>query len=60
MNALGSDPLITQVAKMEGATDGALNPEWVEWLQGFPIGWTDLKPLETHKCPSAPPQPGEF
>lgn len=20
---------------------GALNPEWVEWLQGFPIGWTD-------------------
>lgn len=21
---------------------GALNPEWVEWLMGFPIGWTDL------------------
>lgn len=20
---------------------GKLNPEWVEWLQGFPIGWTD-------------------
>lgn len=20
---------------------GALNPEWVEWLMGFPIGWTD-------------------
>jgi hypothetical protein len=26
---------------------GALNPEWVEWLMGWPIGWTDLKPLET-------------
>ncbi len=25
---------------------GALNPDWVEWLMGWPIGWTDLKPLE--------------
>lgn len=24
-----------------------LNPEWVEWLQGWPMGWTDLKPLAT-------------
>ena len=23
---------------------GQLNPTWVEWLMGFPIGWTDLKP----------------
>ena len=22
---------------------GKLNPEWVEWLMGFPIGWTDLE-----------------
>ena len=20
---------------------GALNPTWVEWLMGFPLGWTD-------------------
>ena len=26
---------------------GQLNPNWVEWLMGWPIGWTDLKPLET-------------
>jgi DNA-cytosine methyltransferase len=26
---------------------GSLNPEWVEWLMGFPKGWTDLKPSET-------------
>jgi len=24
-----------------------LNPDWVEWLMGWPIGHTDLKPLET-------------
>ena len=28
---------------------GHLNPTWVEWLMGWPIGWTDLKPLETDK-----------
>ena len=28
---------------------GHLNPPWVEWLMGWPIGWTDLKPLETDK-----------
>lgn len=21
---------------------GTLNPDWVEWLMGFPIGWTDI------------------
>ena len=26
---------------------GRLNPTWVEWLMGFPIGWTDLKDSET-------------
>ncbi len=28
---------------------GSLNPTWVEWLMGWPIGWTDLKPLEMAK-----------
>lgn len=26
-----------------------LNPNWVEWLMGWPIGWTDLGPLATDK-----------
>lgn len=26
---------------------GQLNPEWVEWLMGYPTGWTDLDHLET-------------
>jgi hypothetical protein len=28
---------------------GHLNPTWVEWLMGWPLGWTDLKPLEMDK-----------
>jgi len=23
--------------------NGQLNPQWVEWLMGFPIGWTELE-----------------
>jgi len=26
---------------------GQLNPMWVEWLQGFPAGWTALEPSAT-------------
>jgi hypothetical protein len=26
---------------------GQLNPTWVEWLMGFPLGWTDLGLSET-------------
>lgn len=32
-----------------------LNPDWVEWLMGWPIGWTSLEPLNLqpiwHECP---------
>lgn len=28
-----------------GGAAGKLNPTWVEWLMGWPLGWTDLKPL---------------
>ena len=24
---------------------GALNPTWVEWLMGWPIGWTSMEPI---------------
>ena len=26
-------------------TSCQLNPDWTEWLMGWPIGWTSLKPL---------------
>ena len=35
---------------------GSLNPTWVEWLMGWPLGWTDLKPLGTDKSHCVPPQ----
>ena len=28
---------------MQAGNGGKLNPRWVEWLMGFPTGWTDLE-----------------
>jgi hypothetical protein len=33
---------------------GSLNPTWVEWLMGYPIGWTDLEHSETPSSPKSP------
>ena len=37
---------------------GRLSPMWVEWLMGWPLGWTDLKPLEMDRCHYALQQHG--
>ena len=34
--------LTVQAQVSEGKVRGHLNPEWVEWLMGFPEGWTNL------------------
>jgi len=36
----------------QGGNGGRLNPDWVEWLMGWPIGWTGLKPLGMDKFQS--------
>jgi hypothetical protein len=41
----------TQLCHLVG---GRLNPQWVEWLMGFPIGWTDCDASETPSCPRSP------
>ena len=48
-----------EARQMGAGNGGKLNPMWVEWLMGWPLGWTDLKPLEMDKSPSVPPQPGD-
>jgi len=39
---------------------GKLNPMWVEWLMGWPLGWTDLKLLETDKSHFVQQQHGNY
>jgi len=35
--------LTREVQQSSAQTGGSLNPTWVEWLMGFPVGWTDLE-----------------
>ena len=45
---------------MAAGNGGQLNPTWVEWLMGFPLGWTDLSASETLSSPrSSTPSSGE-
>ncbi len=44
-----SPNLNVMVKRHQPTHGGQLNPMWVEWLMGWPLGWTDLKPLETDK-----------
>lgn len=44
---------------MGAGNGGTLNPSWVEWLMGWPIGWAGLGVLATVKYPSALPLLGE-
>ena len=39
---LGNDPGVRGVSSEEWKR-GALNPTWVEWLMGYPEGWTELE-----------------
>jgi hypothetical protein len=54
--------LYAMLGEEEGKKMGCqtLNPNWVEWLMGWPIGWTDLKLLVMDKYHSALQQHGEF
>ena len=33
-------------SRLAGTAGGSLNPTWVEWLMGYPAGYTDLKDWE--------------
>ena len=70
-NKWSNQPLAERLAKRqqvrlntavapEGGKGGQLNPNWVEWLMGWPIGWTDLKPLATARFHEWQQQHGSF
>ena len=40
--------------EITGVTGGKLNPRWIEWLMGYPDGWTDLSNSETASSPKSP------
>jgi hypothetical protein len=48
--------LETVVARSDpaAAVGGSLNPTWVEWLMGFPLGWTVLNALEIASSRKSP------
>jgi len=50
--------LVSKVNQVTGNTSdtqlGSLNPTWVEWLMGYPLGWTDLKDSETQSSHRSP------
>lgn len=34
---------LAHFVRQSDGISGQLNPAWVEWLMGFPLGWTDLE-----------------
>jgi len=51
MKKTGRNPMTNSLpdAVENQGEDGKLNPMWVEWLMGWPLGWTELKPLGMDK-----------
>jgi hypothetical protein len=40
-------------------TGGQLNPDWVEWLMGWPIGWSSLQPIDSDEILSWDTDPAD-
>lgn len=43
----------------ESRKGGLVNPEYAEWLMGFPVGWTALPDSETPSSPRSPSGSGD-
>ncbi len=46
-NFRGGTEQAQESGESSAGAGGQLNPTWVEWLMGFPLGWTDLNASET-------------
>jgi len=56
---LNKNTTVEEARLMGAGNGGQLNPTWVEWLMGWPLGFTDLKPLEMDKSHCVRQQHGE-
>ena len=56
---LNKNTTVEEARLMGAGNGGQLNPTWVEWLMGWPLGWTDLKPLAMDKSHYVQQQHGE-
>jgi len=56
---LNKKTTVEEARQMGAGNGGLLNPTWVEWLMGWPLGWTDLKPLATDKSHCVPQLHGD-
>jgi hypothetical protein len=45
----GHGDLEEEMARDPKNVGGTLNPTWVEWLMGWPLRWSDTRPLPTDK-----------
>jgi hypothetical protein len=45
----GQGQMSRNTQQLNVVAGGALNPEWVEWLMGWPLGWTDCAASATDK-----------
>ena len=48
-NSQGNLEELPSYPKYQHLSGKLINPEWMEWLMGWPIGWAALKPLEMDK-----------
>ena len=56
---LNKNTTVEEARQMGAGNGGKLNPTWVEWLMGWPLGWTDLKPLVMDKSHCVPQKLGD-
>ncbi len=45
--------------QLANQVSGQLNPTWVEWLMGFPLGWTDCGDSAMPSSPKSPSTSGD-
>lgn len=54
--ARGHHDQLPNAVRMRGHKNGQLNPNWVEWVMGFPIGYTELPRSETPSSRKSSPK----